>query len=206
MTTRTRSGVLGDYGAPPHRIGTYPGPRLHLAGEPTPKAVVPPTRWPQTTPPTSSGIDYTFLHEVTRRRPVRWPAPEPITVRLGADPETAAEPVLKAVVAELRRLTGLLLAVGDPLSARETLGEPLPGQIQVGYVCFAEGLPKEMELPAHRDTVAGLAHTPWDGGACYSRGIALIDTASAPAGSAPTSVGVLRHELAHVLVLQLRLL
>jgi hypothetical protein len=161
-------------------IGQHPG----LAGAPLPAALVPPSRWRQGPPRPVYGIDYTFLRN-RGPEPLRWGA-RTIEVRLAEDPPgTSVAETLRAVVAELRGITGLELDLGDPGVDPD---QPPAGTIVVRFVSNAWIAMLRDDL---RRPLSGATGEP-----DYSRGVVIVNTDLVNSDSVSR---VLRHELAHAL-------
>ena len=194
-TSRDRPGA-----APPPRrpslLGTYPVPGLHLVGAPVPDNPRSPIRWQPTAPPLQYGIDYTFMHRAGRE-PVRWPHGSVITVRITRPATPGMHAALDAVIAELRALTKLDLATGEPAPASLVPPEIPAGEIHVRYLTAG----KLAGLAGPHGSRAGLGGASrCTTGCCYVTGFAFINADHAgPDATTEHALAILRHELAHAL-------
>jgi hypothetical protein len=202
----------------PQMLGTYPVPALRLVGTGLPPGPHAPSRWnPASFPmqqavghPMQHGVDYTFA---CRRGlvPVRWRPEAVIAVRLTSEasspPIQGSADAVDTVVAELRKLTGLDLRAGRPLTSLIDIRWVPEQEIHVAY------LPSTDAQRARRlagDRIPGGGAAPAQGSAWYQRGWASVDTDLAIGPPAPlagelstalsaSGLAVLRHQLCHAL-------
>ncbi len=176
-------------------LGWYQRPALHLVGGPLPASPRPPSRWEPVPPPLQHGIDYAFArHHGTR--PVTWPAEASITVRLAGLAGSGAQDALSAVVGELRELTGLELADGEPVPAGLNIAAVPAAEIHVGYLPGAT----VRLMPGWCSGETGQGGALMRGGHGYAAGYAAVSADRLePGAEACRGLAALRHVLAHAL-------
>ena len=85
------------------------------------------------------GRDYSLAATAASGKPVRWACASPITVRLAGSFPAGAEKSLRGAVDSLKKVTGLPLAVGSPLTeAITTPAKVSHNQIVVNYLTDAQ--------------------------------------------------------------------
>ena len=195
-TSRDRPGA-----APPPRrprlLGTYPVPELHLVGAPDPgqSAITHPVaangpRRCSTESTTPSCTARAANRSAGRTDSV-------ITVRITEPATPDMHAALDTVVAELRALTKLDLATGEPAPASLVPPEIPAGEIHVRYLTAS----KLAGLAGPHGSRAGLGvASRCTTGCCYVTGFAFINADHAgPDATTEHALAILRHELAHVL-------